>query len=93
MISNPYTYKTLDVSLTHITEKDNDQLNYLQMRGYAISGTDYGYIFYIETEKSWDNFFSPQFLEIVCIAIDLECEYIRFDEDGKHYPELKEYDW
>ena len=96
MITNPFIFPVLDVSTAHMTVEDNQRLQASKqsddcLPAYELS--EYGWLCYVgEIEENWDKM-SPAFLCVMRAAKELKCDYVRFDRDGREYPELQKFDW
>lgn len=94
--------QTLVASTGHITSQDNDRLKvegctntYPEMAVYSY---EYGYLIYVgefpENEESLKNSkYSPQFIELLRIAYEHNCPYLKLDCDGPVYKNLATFDW
>lgn len=96
-LSNPFVFKVLDISTGHMTKEDAEKLSLndpdktLGLPSYELD--EYGWLVYIgEMEDNWANM-SPEFNKVLTLANDLGCDYVRFDRDGREYPELPSFDW
>ena len=95
MLTNPFIFPVLDVSTAHMTQEDADQLSAEYRCGQApvYELSEYGWLCYAgEIEENWDKM-SPAFLNVMRAAKELKCDYVRFDRDGREYPELQKFDW
>ena len=99
-------YKTLVASTAHITELDNAELEVdtdtntlpdLIVYRYG----EYGYTIWIPTEgsftaQSWHNIltrYSVQLRQLLDIAKQKGCKYLRVDCDGPIYDNLPTFQW
>jgi len=99
-LTDPFIFKVLDVSTGHMTHEDN--------LGLAANSVDsakalvpvyelgeYGWLVYIgELDDNWPaEDWSEAFRTVLKKALELGCEYVRWDRDGKKYDELETFDW
>lgn len=92
---NPFIFKVLDVSTGHMRLSDNAALalDVGQDRACAYELRDCGWLCYVgEWRENWDGY-SVDFLRIMEQAAEAGAEYVRFDRDGKEYPDLPTYNW
>lgn len=94
-LTDPFVFKTLDISTSHITIEDVDKLNNANAlhlaATYDLDG--FGWLCYVgEFEENWQEM-SPQFYKIMEEAKALDCDYVRFNRDGFEYKELEKYEW
>jgi hypothetical protein len=92
-LENPFIFRVLDVSTGHISLSDVDGLENSGRPVYELEG--FGWLVYVgELEDNWpSDVFSGAFINILRKAQELECDYVRFDRDGREYPELQTFDW
>ena len=97
MITNPFVFKVFDVSTGHMTKKDADELEAECHGGYApvYELHEYGWLVYVgEIEDNWpEEEMSTAFRDVLEEAKELGCDYVRFDRDGREYPELPKFNW
>jgi len=97
MITNPFTFKVLDVSTGHVTRDDSVMLDTNSDIGPApvYWMQEYGWMVYVgEIEENWPaEDWSPAFVKIMKVAQELGCDYVRIDRDGREYPEFERFDW
>ena len=100
-----FTY--LDCSTQHITKKDDELLSDLYQgyyytddsawSGLVVFGTTqditggYGYFVLVDTEPDVD--YSPSMNDVMALANERGCQYIKLSPDGEIYPHLPQYDW
>lgn len=101
---NPYTFKCLDVSTAHITEKDNELLGQEDLAvNAAISAYGYEYGFYVYSSdgatseadfaRMKEAGFSEELLNLIRIAYERGCKFLTLDRDGPIYNDLPQFDW
>ena len=89
--------KVLVVSTAHITEETSKMLN----ENPCYASDDYGYFVFNKANWKGDEPFYNNLYEleptdlkqVFELAQKLSCTYIRFDQDGPIYPDLKTYEW
>lgn len=96
--SSPYILKVLDVSTSHITDKDDKLLAGSDFPGCAISYA-YGYSVIVlkaqpDIVESYRRYgMSEEFCRVYTWAEKLDVAEVRFDRDGTVYEDLPEFDW
>lgn len=97
MITDPFVFKVLDISTGHMTLEDNKKLIDEAQDGHApvYELREYGFLVYVgEIEENWpDDEMSSAFRKVLDTAKELGCDYVRFDRDGREYPELQKFEW
>lgn len=97
MIKDPFVFKVLDICTGYMTEEDSKKLGAEAWDGHApvYELRDYGFLVYVgEIEENWGaEGMSPAFMKVLKEAKELDCSYVRFDRDGREYPELEHFDW
>jgi len=97
MITDPFVFKVLDISTGHMTLEDNNKLTSEAQDGHApvYELREYGFLVYVgEIEENWpDDEMSSAFRKVLDTAKELGCDYVRFDRDGREYPELQKFEW
>ena len=94
--------KTLVLSTAHVTEKDNNFLSNNNIAFSSVYVNDYGYSIFInphievlklEIEELKNLGLSNNFCDLMQLAHDKKCEYLKLDCDGNIYQELPSFDW
>lgn len=89
----PLINKMLDICTSHMTEEDAD---YLKSDPHEFASYDltYGWLVYCHKDSP-ESFevMSDAFKGIIKWALELECDYVRFDNDGRVYDHLERFDW
>lgn len=98
MITDPFVFKVLDISTGHLTKEDAERLGNESNKGLApvYELHEYGWLVYVgEIEDNWQNEpeMSEHFVKVLETANELGCDYVRFDRDGREYPELQKFEW
>lgn len=99
MIADPAIYKVLDISTCHISEVDKENLENEAQYGIGLGTVyelaDYGFLVYVgDLADNWSSdLVSPAFKKVMDVAKELGCDYVRFDRDGREYPELERFEW
>jgi len=97
MITDPFVFKVLDISTGHMTKDDSLGLDANSHSGPApvYELHEYGWLVYVgEIEESWPGEdWSEAFRKVLNAAKELGCDYVRFDRDGREYPELQKFEW
>ena len=95
MIENPFIFKVLDISTGHMTKADNEALEEYEAVVPSYELKEYGWLVYVgEIDDNWpDHVMSEEFRRIMREAAELDCDYVRFDRDGREYPGLPSFDW
>ncbi len=102
-------FQVLDISTGHITKKDNELLQaYCDVGGSHIIGLivysyEYGYFINIPSKDSLHLSvvgrdlvkagYSQDFVALMRLGRDLDCRFIRLDQDGDYYDDLPKHDW
>jgi len=96
-LKDPFIFPVLDVSTGHMTKEDSWGLEANSHNGPApvYELGEYGWLVYVgELEDNWPGEdWSPAFINVMRTAKELKCDYVRFDRDGREYPELQKFDW
>jgi hypothetical protein len=96
-LANPLILNMLDVSTSHMTLKDNEQLEAEASNGLApvYKLHDCGFLVYGgEIDHNWPpGEMSPAFRKVLEVAQRMGCEYVRFDSEGRCYSELETFEW
>jgi hypothetical protein len=97
-LTDPFIFKVLDICTSHMSSKDNQKLQSeesgnQQLPAYELS--EYGWLVYIgELDENWSRgTMSAAFRKVLKVAKQMGCEYVRFDRDGREYPELIKFKW
>lgn len=97
MITDPLIFKVLDISTNHMSREDVDNLDQEVAGGMAPVYVlkEYGWLIYVgEINDNWPGEqWSEAFLNVLKLAADLGCDYVRWDRDGLIYDELPFFDW
>lgn len=97
MINEPCITKFMDASTGHMTKSDCEKLEQWARERTApvYELQEYGFLVYVgEIEDNWPSTeMSPAFLKVLGAAREANCDYVRFDRDGKVYPELEAFEW
>jgi hypothetical protein len=96
-MKDPFIFRVLDISTGHMTSEDNEILTAETRDGEGTAPVyelaEYGWLVYVgEIDNNWP-LMSPEFRNILTKATALGCDYVRFDRDGREYPELPSFDW
>jgi hypothetical protein len=92
---------SLIVSSAHIQQKDNNLL-YTSVHDVNLGAIvyelgEYGYMIYVREFASNSTLkaigFSKDFINLVKLAQDNNCEYLRIDRDGPLFDELPTFEW
>ena len=96
-LADPFVFSVLDIGTGHMTEQDNKRLEAEEYGGQApvYELKSYGWLVYVgEIDSNWPPAsMSEAFRTILKTAKELGCGYVRFDRDGRTYPELETFDW
>lgn len=101
-IKNPEIQKHFVCSTAHIKEKDNKILENANMESDLICADEYPYGWSIYVHEHEEKGFkeailkegySEEFYNLLIIARELGCAYLRLDSDGSEYPELPTFNW
>jgi hypothetical protein len=94
-ITDPFIFRVLDISTSHMTAKDAVKLSDPERNMSAYELSEYGWLAYIgELEHNWPKgVMSAAFRLVLKVAKQMGCEWVRFDRDGREYPELKTFEW
>lgn len=95
-IKDAFVFRTLDISTNHVTREDALKLDACDdgtICAYNLG--EYGWLVYVgEIEDNWPaDEWSAAFRNIMLTARDMDCDYVRFDRDGREYEELPLFDW
>jgi hypothetical protein len=104
MIKDPEISKHLIISTIHISPNDVELLRIFDRNGQGIVADEYPYGYrvhcFIEDglhdvikTNLIEKGFSKEFVAIMFIAHELECDWVDFDQDGPEYPELFQFEW
>jgi hypothetical protein len=96
-LTNPFIFNVLDISTGHMKLEDAERLETEAREGcgpvYELH--EYGFLVYVgEIYENWPpEEMSKAFTKVLKTAKELGCEYVRFDRDGREYPELESFEW
>ena len=94
ILKNPLTYRVLDMSTKHLTAEDSDTLERdIRSGATAYALEEYGFLVYVGMRRDPWAHTSDNFRAILEEARVLGCQYVRFDWEGRVYPELPIFDW
>lgn len=91
--------KIVVFSTTHITEGDNNRLEYEatfknESSSLIVDKFEYGYYIHIPSEFSeLIHIHSEALQNLLMIAKDIGCQYLKLDRDGQTYENIETYDW
>lgn len=96
MISDPFIFKVLDISTRHLAKEDNERLEAAKNGPtlfYELQ--EYGWLVFVgEVDENWpEEDWGSDFRNVLKLAQALECDYVRFDRDGREYDELPKFEW
>jgi hypothetical protein len=100
--THPLIQKHMDVSIGHITKKDDDLLNVACKANTAnpVVAYKYQYGYWVACGSNPDYLmplkkhgYSKTFITILTRAQGLGCLYVQFDCDGIQYDDLKTFNW
>ena len=94
------TYKMLDISTAHISEKDSKLLSKQDLIPFTCLNYEEGFIINLSVfqndpvqKEQQRKRFSPEFFKIIEKALEEGCTHINLDRDGEVYTEFPEFDW
>jgi hypothetical protein len=96
--SNPLITTVLDISTAHILKKDSDLLdNYSFNNPIVAYRYKYGHFICINVELNREDLleagYSSYICDIISLALEKNCAFIKLDGDGTIYEELKYHEW
>ncbi len=89
--------KILVISTAHITLKDNKHLEYDAIfpdkAKLIVDKFNYGYYICVSNNPIKNEFYSDAVWNLIQLAKDQGCQYLKLDRDGQIYNELEKFDW
>jgi hypothetical protein len=104
-IKKPYIQKVLDISTGHVTQSDVMLLRSCAISdtawGPIVMPYEEGVIVAVSSDDEtfaadlimWAGHFSKEFCKVISVAHDRGCTYVKFDQDGIEYTDLKVFNW
>jgi hypothetical protein len=94
------TFKTMDCSTAHVTNKDINELlkrDDCPVCSYPYDCGTFVYVYQMDLEGTLqmakEYGFSAEFINIFKMARENDCRYIQLDCDGTLYNDLPTFDW
>lgn len=92
--------KVLDISIGHLPHETVLQIESGSFPKYSLTKGDFGFMFTVpqdsddlEDQIEDLNIKCESFINIMRRAIELECQYVLFDQDGEYIDDLPQFDW